>query len=165
MSRPKKPDAIKKLQGTDRSDRMNFDQPVYDIVIEHQAPEYLSGLEVKAWNEIVPKLIKANVYTEIDLNAILVMITSLAKFWEIENLIKGKLGVIVNGKVECNNETYKLLQMQQTLWNRSYKLMIDFGMTPVARQKLRLQPEDGKPQAMTAVIPPKPQLPEYHEQE
>lgn len=160
--RPPKLDSLKKLQGTQRPDRMNFDQPQYNLIIEQQPPEHLSGLEIKAWNEIVPKLIKSNVYTEIDEAAILVLISSLAKFWEIESMIKGKLGSVKNGKVECNNESYKLLQMQQTLWNRSYKLMIDFGMTPVARQKMRLAPDEGKPQAMTTVIPPKPTIEAAH---
>ena len=49
--------------------------------------------------------------------------------------------------------------LKQMHFNNANKLMIQYGMTPVSRQRMKLQ-DPGGPAPLDSVIPP---LPEYQE--
>ena len=160
MARPPKPDQLKILQGTARPDRMNHDQPKFDLELDATPPTHLSALQIKIWEEIVPRLQEQKLYTTIDLPMISVLCVHLAKYWEIESVIGGKMYTVnsQSGKITCNNEAYKLYMIQSMAWNNANKIMTKYGMSPVDRQKMKIEKPEGK--KYDDILPPKPPIEE-----
>lgn len=153
MSRPPKPDKLKKLQGTDRLDRMNLDQPEYREIKDVTPPDDLTDDEKKIWLEIVPQFIASGIYTEIDVQPICMMCSELAEYWKLHEAMTG---------LEPSNDAefkkmYKIGQLKQMKFKSATQLMKEYGMTPVARQGLTLTGAGAK-NPLKDALPPKPSL-------
>ena len=157
--RPPKPDSMKLLQGTARADRMNTEQPEFQQVYKQDAPPYLSDMARKIWDEIVPQLIAARVFTTIDEAAVAMLCSELAAYWKYEHVCRERTAKISTKKIVIDKDAYKLEMLKQMHFNNANKLMIQYGMTPVSRQRMKLQ-DPGGPAPLDSVIPP---LPEYQE--
>lgn len=71
MPNPRKPTDLKVLQGTDRPDRANPDEPKYEATSGSAPPDWLDGPEaVKEWGRIVAILEEHRVLTAADLSAL-----------------------------------------------------------------------------------------------
>jgi P27 family predicted phage terminase small subunit len=153
--RPPKPDAQKIMQGTARADRMNFDQPQFEEVVESSAPEWLSPLAQKAWETLVPDFIKSGIYKTIDMTAVAMLCSELAEYWKYEELTR-KI-TIEKGKPTIKGDMYKIIMLKQMHFNNANKLMIQYGMTPVSRQRMKISNPQTNP--IDNVLPPKPAAP------
>lgn len=158
--RQPKPDALKQLQGTDRADRINPEQPQWDCVVEAKAPDYFNSMERKVWDNIVPQLIKQKLFQTIDQATVVILCQSLANYHTLHSLTRGKFGKVENGKVTCDNEVYKLYQIQQMALKTAIDLMKQYGFTPVARQKMMIPPDQdtGAHPGKKQILPPKPSI-------
>lgn len=157
MSLPK-PDVLKKLQGTDRADRMNPLQPEFELVDEAVSPEYFNELEAKVWNSIVPQLIKQKLFQTIDQSTLVILCQNLATYHSLHSMTRGKLGKLQGNKLVCDNEAYKLFQIQQQALKTAVDLMKQYGFTPVARQKMTVPPDfqTGEHPKKQKILPQKP---------
>lgn len=153
----------KKLQGTYRPDRDNLDKPLNgEIVIGMDAPDFFDETEKRVWDQVMPELKKVNLLYSIDILSLVILCQELGAYFRIHSLARGKLAVIRGGKVECDNEIYKLKVVQKMHLTNAKELMINFGLTPQARQKLQMAlidpAGDREPNrnARQNVLPPKP---------
>ncbi len=159
--RPTKPDKVKILQGTARADRMNDDQPEFPTIIHATAPDYLSRLEKKVWEHIVPQLIQAKIFQTIDETLISMAVVELAAYWEIQDLVKGKIATKLNGKIRVNKEALKLRRQQKEHFRNAERILSQFGFSPSARQSLKFSPPGGGDDSgdpMDRIFPKKPEL-------
>jgi len=153
--RPPKPDTLKLLQGTARAHRMNHDQPQFSIELDNTPPEHLTKLQCKVWNEIVPQLQEKKLYTTIDMANITALCVHLAKFWELEEILRTRLYSATGNWLTCNNDAYKLYMIQSMSWNMAQKIMTKYGMSPVDRQAMKIEKENG---GIGDILPPKPHI-------
>lgn len=159
MGRHPKPDSMKILQGTDQPCRMNNLQPEYRLELSAEPPDHLTAMEQKIWREIIPQLIESKVYTTIDMTACIVLVQELATYYELQEATRGKLYFKAGNKIKANNDAYKLKTLQQMAWNNASKLMAQYGLTPVARQKLKITGPDGvEGMKINKALPPKPDI-------
>lgn len=70
MPRPRKPAAIKAIQGTDRKDRRCGVEPTIPSQDKYDPPGGLDGLALQAWLDIEPILSESRVLTDADIRAL-----------------------------------------------------------------------------------------------
>jgi len=158
MGRLPKPDILKKLQGTDTPSRLNAEQPEFDTVDNAASPDYFNELETKVWDSIVPQLIKTKLFQTIDQSSLVILCQNLATYHSLHSMTRGKLGRMQGNKLVCDNEAYKLFQIQQAALKTAIDLMKQYGFTPVARQKMTVPPDfqTGEHPKKQKILPQKP---------
>lgn len=122
--RPRKPTALKLIQGTARPDRMNPLEPVAPELDNLAAPSYLTATEKKQWDRHAEMLSKMRVLTEADCNALGRYCVLQARFLK-EKRSKGEFAL--DRMLKLN------VQLQ--------KLETDFGLTPSSRSRIKATPD------------------------
>ena len=79
----------------------------------------------------------------------------LAKFWELEEILRTRLYSATGNGLTCNNDAYKLYMIQSMSWNMAQKIMTKYGMSPVDRQAMKIEKENG---GIGDILPPKPHI-------
>ncbi len=152
-----KPDALKKLQGTDRLSRINDEQPKFNDVSNYDpdelAPDELKEDEAKIWSEIVPQFKKVGIMQQIDIAAVSMLCIELAEY---RRLHAAMVDLDPSNDAEFK-KMYKIGQLKQMKFKSATQLMIQYGMTPVARQTMRVMQED-RIKGIDEAIEPKPVL-------
>ncbi len=153
MGRPQLPDGVKKDKGTYRKDRANGDAPKPALVLHAEAPEYLSDYAKKAWESIIPELIRVRIFTELDVVVAGTMCEELGRYWELMELTRKKLYKIVQNKIVVDHDMYKLEKMAKEHLVAFEKMAGKFGMNPSDRQRLIVKeaPKDGPVDPMAAL--------------
>lgn len=145
-----KPDALKILQGTDRLDRMNTRQPEFEpLSVDAAPPALLPKTARTVWRDLVPKMAAAGLVTEVDVGAICMLCSEIAAYWQYTRRAD-RLPI-------DSKERYKLEQLKQMKFKSAEKLMVQFAMTPIARQKVILG-GSFPGYDMGDALPPKPEL-------
>lgn len=153
MGRPNKPTALKKLNGTYRSDRSNSEEPEFKILNNLDAPEGLFPAGIDFWNETIKPLVDSKVITEVDRYSYLL----LAQFWGE----RWYLWYDVILKDENGNQRTQLDYMKERKFNKKnmpeisriteldrmfVSLSSQFGMTPSSRAKLNVVKKTSSPE-------------------
>lgn len=137
-----KPTKLKLLQGTARPDRVNDKEPQPDQPRRPLAcPHYIEGEARKEWRRLVKQLHAIGLATKIDRAALEQYVTLYARWLQAhENIkadgltIKTKLGFeIVNPNISIANKATELM----------LKLAAEFGLTPSARTRLKIEKPQG----------------------
>ena len=158
MGRHKKPDQLKLLQGTARPDRMNPSQPEFDQVVSMDPPPYLSDTEKDIWNQLVPDFCKAGIMTTVDEPGVAMMAGQLSMYFKLHRLAESRVIKVLKGKnLRLDDEAVRALKLSKQFFQNAQSMMIQYGMTPVARQKMQLTDPDGGPKKPDA-LPPKPNI-------
>ena len=132
---PKKPQAIKRAAGTYRNDRdgQGLDLPAQ----KPQTPEHLDAISRETFDRLATRLEKLGVVTELDEMSL----EMLAEAWEdykaARSIIK-KLGPTyesetATGTIRRPNPEVAIMQ---EAWNRVFKLVQHFGLTPSSRARV-----------------------------
>ena len=118
MARPRKPQTLKVVSGTDRKDRTVTESVKFPLIVDMPvAPDWLPNAHaVKEWNRLVPLLMANKLLTEAGLSA-LAMLCAL----------HGKL-VQLYAAGEC--PTGHLSAQYRNMMN-------DFGLTPISQSKVK----------------------------
>ena len=128
------PDHIKILKGTGRKDRLNPDAPNYEAS-EIQCPPHFKGMRREVWMDIVPKLIKAGVATNIDVYALEALCEKWCEYRIAQDSLNERGSVILTRTGVPQLSPYYSVA-KQALGDFG-KLMTEFGMTASSRTKIK----------------------------
>ena len=131
--RPRKPTALKVLQGTFRKDRANPNEP-QPAVGSVLAPSHLSQEEREVWQVTVRVLQEMRVFTQADAGM-------LSRYCELSCLWQETKK---NALMLPTSKTVSLL-LKISVELRSIE--VQFGMSPSSRSRVHTIPHDDKPQS------------------
>jgi len=135
--RPKKPSALKVLEGTKRSDRINPNEPQPDDG-SLTPPDHLTDIGKEAWLDMGNKLLRVGVFSNTDESGFALLCDSWAEWRELREQVKaqgytyeqttatGEMMIRANPAVTLASDAFK----------RVKGLLIEFGMTPASRAKV-----------------------------
>ena len=145
MSRPRKPTALKLVDGTARADRANGNEPEPQLLADLTPPAHLSERSAKVWNELAPMLRRIQLLTEADTVAFEMLCDAVAGY-RFARETRGDDMVTYSHKGSQMLDQW--LVAQQACGKRAETLMGRFGMDPVSRSRVMVQPQGdlfGKP--------------------
>lgn len=138
-----KPTAIKKLEGTYRKDRHGTKDPInYGKILSiPEPPPGLTDSARDSWPRISQILINSGVLQEIDIEPLAAYCNEMAVYWDATLICQKEGFVKEDGRRHSAN-----IVARDALKN-AMALMSLFGITPVHREKLRVEakPEEKDP--------------------
>ena len=144
--RPPKPSALKRLQGTDRADQRNGNEPEPNLLADLNPPAHLAPASAAVWRQLAPMLRRIGVLTEADVLALEMLCDSVADYRRARSQ-RGDEFVELSSK---GNEVLKQLHVAMAMSSkRAEGLMASFGMSPAARSRVMVDPQGdlfGKPE-------------------
>ena len=163
--RPRKTKEQKELQGTYRPDRDNLDAPPKgELIIGMDAPDFFDSTEKMVWDQVFGELKKINLVYSVDVMSLVILCQELGSYFRLHKLSRGKLVTEdESGRLQYNADMYKIKATQSQHLKNAKTLMVDFGLSPQARQKLQMALIDpsGEREAnqdtRNNVLPPKPE--------
>lgn len=140
MSRPRKPTSLKLITGTARPDRTNGNEPEPRLLDDLTPPAHLSERSAVVWNELAPMLRRIQVLTEADVISFEMLCDSVADY-RLARKTRGDDMVTYSHKGSQMLDQW--LVAQQACGKRAEVLMGRFGMDPVSRSKVMVDPQPG----------------------
>jgi len=128
--RPRKPKALKVLQGTFRKDRDGDPASEVPAEGEPRKPTDLKEAASTFWDEIVPGLVAARIARACDTAAL----TVLCQWWDRYLRFSSALDEIEEPK---DKEARRLTIMTGIAWNQFERIAAKFGLTPADRARLK----------------------------
>lgn len=139
---PKKPTALKRLQGNPGKRRLPKDEPTPPPADPRvpasmpACPDFLDKAARAEWEEIVPQLIELGVLARVDRAALAAYCQAWSRWREAERLLAGEgLTYMSPTGVVKKNPAVGIAADAQKLMRQ---FLIEFGLTPAARARLRL---------------------------
>ena len=146
MSRPRKPSALKLVAGTDRADRRNGNEPEPILLNDLAPPAHLHERSAAVWRDLAPMLRRNQVLTEADVLALEMLCDAVADY-RFARETRGDDMVTYSHKGSQMLDQW--LVAQQACGKRAETLMGRFGMDPVSRSRVMVNPQPdmfgGKP--------------------
>ncbi|MCE6992090.1 phage terminase small subunit P27 family [Dyadobacter sp. CY323] len=163
--RPATPTAIKKLTGTFREDRANKHEMMPSVLeFAPKAPGVLSRDGKKVWDSVTQELAVLKMLHRVDLELLAAYCNEMATYWDACKAIKKEGAVIRPAKKESitikltkegnpeiakpENEGYPIqnpwVSIRNTALKNAQGLANQFGFTPAARARLRVEPPQEK---------------------
>jgi P27 family predicted phage terminase small subunit len=142
--RPRKPTALKLLQGTHRKDRAPKNEPKPPAGDRPPSPpSFLAGLALKEWKRLANRLHSVGLLTEVDRSKFAMYCQAYARWQECEAVISAEGMTIetATGYVQQRPEVsiaHKYCEIAQ-------KLGQQFGIDPAARSRIDVPPAPEKP--------------------
>jgi P27 family predicted phage terminase small subunit len=144
MPQPRKPSALKIIEGTARADRMNPAEPKPSISLL-DAPEHLSAQALETWAQVAPILAQMRVLSIADPIALERLCEVYAETRRLRAVIEAEgytyetASVTGERMLRANPAVAMLADADRRLlaWLRS------FGMTPADRGRVSAAPEEG----------------------
>lgn len=138
--RKKKPTILKKMQGTERADRVLENEMTADLVLNlPEPPELLSEIGVQEWYKITTQLFNLKMLHNIDLRLIEAYCNEISLYIETEKLLreKGRIQVFKNSDGTLKHaQAVPYQKIAKDALNAALKLATQFGLTPVARASI-----------------------------
>ena len=136
--RPRKPEAIKRAQGTHRPDRSNPTQPPTTGEVP-APPSYVKGPALKEWNRVVPALQRLGVVGELDWAACIEYCQTFAEVGRLERAISREGHAIkTQGGTRKQNPKVGALDKARS---QLHRWTVALGLTPSARSRVSASPE------------------------
>ena len=129
----KKPDVLKKIEGTWRADRSNPNEPEFDAT-NIQVPDHFNPAEKAKWFEMVPMLIRAGVMTDADVYAAEMLVQKFVE-WQAAQVMLHETSPIVrspNGFPMVS----PYFSISEKLGKEVRQLLAEFGMAPASRSRV-----------------------------
>ena len=145
MPTPRKPKQAKILQGTWRADRNPKNEPVVVPPPKDKmgCPPYLNRWSKKFWNDYIHVLTNSKILTDADLPGFEMLAQAWGTFKQAEHDIShdeitGKKRTMVQYREARNYSRRSMPEMIELNESRAlfFQLSQQFGMTPVARNKI-----------------------------
>jgi P27 family predicted phage terminase small subunit len=136
--RPRKPTALKDLQGTNRTERGNESEPQYALTSGTFAPPaHLNPEAAQIWCECAALLLGGKVLTDADLYALSMLAEAMADYRECQRQM---LAAGSEGYVTTSSKGGQVLSpwivAKQMSAKRVMELLSKFGMEPSSRSKV-----------------------------
>jgi P27 family predicted phage terminase small subunit len=135
MSRPRKPTALKLVEGTLRADRANGNEPEPRLLEDLTPPAHMASRSAKVWAELAPMLRRIHVLTEADVVAFEMLCDAVADY-RFARETRGDDMVTYSHKGSQMLDQW--LVAQQACAKRAEVLMGRFGMDPVSRSRVMI---------------------------
>lgn len=131
--RPRKPDSVKKAQGTYRADR--------DMSIDVQQgipepPGYLSPQALTHWDRMVRAAQHVRTLTEADGDALAMLCTAFEE-WRSADIIVRDEGEICTGE-KGGSYQHPAVGIRTNAWKKIVRMLREFGLTPSARAGMKM---------------------------
>ena len=133
MGRPRKPTALKKLEGR----RCEGDAVEAPLGIP-TPPAHLTGLSLKLWNSLAPRLDQLGLVSLVDGMALEGLCVAYARAVEADQIIARNGLTIVVG-TDAGNKVERVrpqVAISRDAWAQVLRLGVEFGITPASRGKL-----------------------------
>jgi P27 family predicted phage terminase small subunit len=146
MPNPKKPTHLKAVQGTQRADRANPNEPKSSGVLP-MPPDHLSAQEAEKFLVLRGYLSSMGIASVEDTDALAMLAATLVEIEEAQVLLHS-LGSPYYVPNEENGmiRPHPAINVIQTGRQRAQALLGEFGLTPAARSKVSARvPEKGNP--------------------
>jgi len=135
---PKKPAALKVVQGTFRPDRAPK-SPSRAQSGAPRAPKGMSQLGLGCWRRMVPRLIEAQVLTELDREMLAAFCECWAAYWDLKAIVQ-KEGYTTMGS-RGNLRPHPAVGAMKVQLDYVVRLGREFGLTPASRSRIEALPE------------------------
>ena len=152
MARPRKPTALKLVEGNAGKRAVNGKEPEPILLNDLEPPAHLPPSVADVWRELAPKLRRAQVLTELDTHLLEMTAASIATY-------RLTMAKTANGAVMQRNEEtgsvslspYTLLQSMA--FKQAMAALQQWGATPAARSRVMVDPQQdlfGRPPTNTS---------------
>lgn len=143
VARPRKPTAIKKLQGTLQKCRTNPNEPIPETpLVNITAPDYLNAAAREVWDFALSQAPK-ELLTSLDFGIFSQWCIAFTQLKQINEEIN-RVGLIVvdeaTGATTANGLINTQIKLQQVL----VRLATEMGFTPASRSKVQIKPKKEK---------------------
>ena len=138
MGRPRKPTALKLLQGTYTTNRAVKDEPVYQKPKEIKAPDHLDGFALSKWNELAPLLHEQGVLTAVDMQNLECFCNAYRTYREAYQKVEREGAVIQSVKGQIKNPAWTVCYEAQLAM---LKYSATLGLDPASRTKISGSPK------------------------
>lgn len=144
MARPRKPTALKLLQGNPSRRPLNNDEPKSEaLTLDSQPPADISEDGKELWPVVCAELTASGVLTRLDEAALALYCESKARYNLASEQVEDQGAVIMGAQAEVVNPWYRIMKFEIEIQT---KLLIQFGMTPSSRSRVQIvQPKKANP--------------------
>lgn len=147
MARPRKPTALKLVQGNPGKRAINGKEPEPGLVDNLEPPAHLPAAAATIWRELAPKLRKSLVLTELDTPLLEMTCTALAMHrLAVEKSADGK--VMIRNQETGSVSLSPWVMLQSMSFKQGLACLREWGATPAARSRVMVDPQQdlfGKP--------------------
>ena len=138
MARPRKPTAVKKLQGTLQPCRTNFNEPVINCDIKTiEAPMWLNTVARQNWEFAVAQM-PEGMLTTLDFSVFAMWADTLSKILELEAVIQHE-GLLVIDEKKGTRVVNPVVKTQNELKSILKQYITELGFTPASRSKVSIK--------------------------
>ena len=135
MARPRKPTALKVVQGTARKDRI-LNEPDPEVVAP-EPPDSLGGEALAEWERITPELVALGLVSVVDRAALTAYCQAWALYMKASDAVDGATSLTFetdNGYMQQIPEVGIMTKAAAMM----HKFLTEFGLSPVSRSKINL---------------------------
>lgn len=138
MGRPRKPTALHLVNGNPGKRAQNGNEPEPMLLVDLSPPAHLSARSAEVWNQIAPMLRRLQVLTEADVISLEMLCDAVADY----RLARAELGDdFVHTTDKGGQMVSQWLVAKQMSSKRAEAFMSKFGMDPVSRSKVMVDPQ------------------------
>lgn len=137
MSNPRKPTALKLIEGNKGKRGLNKQEPDPDYLDDLTPPDWLPDGAKTVWNEVVPHLRAARMVTKIDVPVLCKGCVAFAQYRHATTML-GDAYVKQGMKAEYINQW---MVAQAMSFKQAMAVFSQFGMTPAARSRVAINPQ------------------------
>jgi P27 family predicted phage terminase small subunit len=138
MARPRKPTALKLVEGTDRADRSNGSEVEPMLLNDLTPPAHLDPRSAAVWTQLAPMLRRLQLLTEADVIALEMLCNSVADYRLAREQTGDKFVAMSHKGSQMLNQW---LVAQQACRKGAESFMTRFGLDPVSRSKVMVDPQ------------------------
>lgn len=128
-----KPTALKVIQGTDRADRQQPNEPTYAPLSATAGLDQLDEVGMKEWNRIYPLLHERGLATQADEVALLEWCFLVARLRFVRSKITNDT-LVVGERLSIS----PYLKVYDSLFDKMLKMCAKFGFTPADRTRINM---------------------------
>lgn len=146
--RPPKPTALKLVEGNKGKRAINSHEPDPVYLNDLTPPAWLGPAAAEVWTELAPKLRRAQVLTELDVDALAMACVALAQYRRSvartgDDLVKSKHVEKEDGSIiETGEHVNPWMIVQSMTYKQAMGIFAQFGLTPAARSRIAINPQD-----------------------
>lgn len=141
----RKPTALKILEGTDRPDRSNPNEPQPELIVDPpKPPDDLDSYAKAKWDELAPRLMRQRLLTEADLE-MLALTCSAYSMWRRARDVIMEGGITYEATTEAGATLHRKrpeVEVEADGWRRYKAGLQAFGQSPETRPKVSASHED-----------------------
>lgn len=139
--RPRKPDNVKKLQGTYRPDRSSQSQPVFTGT--PKCPPWLGERAQIEWKRVAPQLMKLGMLTAVDMAVFAAYCQAFGDYVDLTVEI-GNLEALTFKTPKGFMQSVPQVKQRQEAYKQMKECAVHFGFTPASRSTIRIMIDNGE---------------------